>query len=259
MPAFENAEVFGEYSDGAAAIYQVQFSVGLHIVAMIPTMILGVIGAILGTIFTILNLKVSRLRAKYIALHRWRRITETCIIMFIMATLAVFLPASFPCATVNNCRPWLQKGETLVEHEEFVYECGVDGPPPTSGYYPHVLSNVEHYTCSEWERGRSANASCGYEAAGTVNIHYSPMATLMYMPGEDVIKHLFSRGTQQQLGYGPLFTFLIVYFFGIVPLGADRPGSVRLQWKMTEKWKREREKGKEMERKGLQKRREDQR
>lgn len=37
-------------------------------------------------------------------------------------------------------------------------------------------------------------------------------ATLLFGTGEEVIHHLFSRGTPLELGYGPLLSVLVLYW-----------------------------------------------
>ena len=40
------------------------------------------------------------------------------------------------------------------------------------------------------------------------------MATLAFVQGEEAIHHLFSRGTQHEIGYGACVIMLIIYFTG---------------------------------------------
>ena len=43
---------------------------------------------------------------------------------------------------------------------------------------------------------------------------YNELATLMHVPGSSAIKHLMSRGTPHEFGFGSLITFFIVYYLG---------------------------------------------
>lgn len=43
---------------------------------------------------------------------------------------------------------------------------------------------------------------------------FNELATLMHVPGSSAIKHLISRGTPREFGYGSILTFFIVYYLG---------------------------------------------
>lgn len=45
--------------DFKCSIFQISHGIGLNLLAFIPTVILGVIGGLLGAVFTFLNLKVE--------------------------------------------------------------------------------------------------------------------------------------------------------------------------------------------------------
>jgi len=45
--------------DFKCSIFQISRGIGLNLLAFIPTVILGVIGGLLGAVFTFLNLKVE--------------------------------------------------------------------------------------------------------------------------------------------------------------------------------------------------------
>lgn len=106
---------------------QVTYDVSMHILAIIPTVLCGVLGGVFGTMFTVLNLKISRWRSKRIAPHRINRILEPVFIMFIYGTLATFIPNGFNCTTVSNCtyvdEVTRQPTNDLPE-DEFFYTCG---------------------------------------------------------------------------------------------------------------------------------------
>ena len=41
------------------------------------------------------------------------------------------------------------------------------------------------------------------------------------MSGEDAIRHLLTRGTHREFGYGPLTAFLVVYLLGAVTIAGS--------------------------------------
>eukprot|EP00052_Salpingoeca_macrocollata_P012564 m.97626 g.97626 ORF g.97626 m.97626 type:complete len:836 (-) comp18538_c0_seq4:53-2560(-) len=188
---------FGAFSDSASILFQPEFEVKTHILIMLPTALIGVIGGVLGTLFTFANIKINRWRARYIAPSKWRRVAEPCIIMILMATLGVFLPRAFDCRSETNCVPDLPEGEDLDDQNEgFYYRCA------STSFA--VSSDLEKYSCAAWVG----------EEAGPRNITYNDLASLLFVQGEEAIHQLFSRGTGYELGYGACATMLIIYFVG---------------------------------------------
>ncbi|CAD7698711.1 unnamed protein product [Ostreobium quekettii] len=68
-----------------------------HIVMVIPAVVIGVICGLVGIVFTVMNLKVSRLRDELMKERKWWRVWEPCILAFIFVTGTVVLPMFFPC------------------------------------------------------------------------------------------------------------------------------------------------------------------
>lgn len=66
-----------------------------------PTVILGILGGLSGVLFTWINLKLCKLRNRWIARIPWRRVTEVVVVAFITTTLAVCLPAAFKCQPID--------------------------------------------------------------------------------------------------------------------------------------------------------------
>ncbi len=55
------------------------------------------LGGLLGGIFTYLNLKVNKMRSKYINKMKWLRVVEILIIVLAFSFVALYLPSVFPC------------------------------------------------------------------------------------------------------------------------------------------------------------------
>eukprot|EP00041_Stephanoeca_diplocostata_P021223 m.489642 g.489642 ORF g.489642 m.489642 type:complete len:885 (-) comp21770_c0_seq1:2817-5471(-) len=205
---YEYLGTFGSFSDKDSILYEVTYDVSMHVLALMPTVLCGVLGGVFGTMFTVFNLKVSRWRAKRIAPVRMNRILEPVAIMFIYGTLATFIPNGFNCTTVTNCT-YVDEVTRLPSNnlpdDDFFYTCGSASP---NGGYEHLSSEVREWSCGEKEEYVDANGITQY------TIHYNDMATLLYNTGEKTIHMLFSRGTHAQFSYGALVTMLLVYFAG---------------------------------------------
>ena len=73
-----------------------------HILATVPAMVLGLIAGIMAAIFTLLNLKIMRLRDALTGHMRWGRCVEPCLLTLLYVTGAMVLPLFFPC-TPTEC------------------------------------------------------------------------------------------------------------------------------------------------------------
>eukprot|EP00976_Prorocentrum_cordatum_P114234 1195821-Prorocentrum_minimum.AAC.3 len=61
--------------------------VSTHAVAIVPAALLGLCCGILGALFTYINVKVARLRKRFIGSNKIRQMAEPCAIMFVIATV----------------------------------------------------------------------------------------------------------------------------------------------------------------------------
>ncbi|XP_020629537.1 chloride channel protein C-like [Orbicella faveolata] len=186
---------FGMFKAEKNILFQISHGIGLNLLAFIPTVILGVIGGLLGAMFTFLNLKIARFRRSQVAKiksKQWKNIaklSEPILIMIITGTASVFLPAAFPC-TLFQCS---------------VTAGGNSDKCLTASQHPlHTERDVRNYTCP----GDTTIIN------GTVftNASFNEVATLLFITGEKAIHHLFSRDTPYQLGYASLCSVLVIYF-----------------------------------------------
>lgn len=165
----------------------------------IPTVIIGVVGGLLGAVFTILNLKMTRGRKKLLStisehtiLQKLIRLFEPALIMVLITLLAVYLPAVFPCSKYT-CKEGLTAGVSE--------NCVNDTRNPL-----HIEPTVVRYTCFEgevWQENQYTRKTNGT---------YNEMATLMFGTLENAVKHLFSRDTHLQFGFASLCSTLAIYF-----------------------------------------------
>eukprot|EP00035_Acanthoeca_spectabilis_P023009 m.447121 g.447121 ORF g.447121 m.447121 type:complete len:875 (+) comp19472_c0_seq1:188-2812(+) len=211
--AYVYLNTFGSFDDKNAILYKVTYDVSMHLLALIPTIVCGLIGGFLGTVFTVMNLKVSRWRKRVVAPNKYVRILDVAVIMIIYATLTVFIPKGFDCVKATQCtyQPFAAGAPTdPPEDQAFFYQCmqvGRQKAVPGRGYFPNLASKVKKFQCKEKELvGTTATGQDIYD------IEFNDMATLMFNSGEATINQLFSRGTSGMLGYGALFTMLFVYF-----------------------------------------------
>lgn len=64
--------------------------------------LLGVVGAVLGTACTWLNVRVSRWRHRHLRTHRWRKVAEAVFWAFVTATVMFVLPYIFGCRAKHD-------------------------------------------------------------------------------------------------------------------------------------------------------------
>ncbi|KAK9840815.1 hypothetical protein WJX81_006821 [Elliptochloris bilobata] len=186
--------------DTSTIFFEVQTVLANHVAAMAPAALIGVLAGLLAIGFTVINLKVARLRIRVLRGKRWWRMAEPCLLMGAFVTLGMLLPLAFPC-TPTQC--YIEQGQTQPV-------C----PPGVSPNVQRIVEqSLELYTCS----AGGADSETPAEARnGTLPRSYNELATLMSVTGEDAIRHLLSRGTHREFGYAALLVMLVFYFGGAV-------------------------------------------
>jgi len=201
---FQYTGSFGQFKTGQYILFQIEDGIDLNILGLIPSIILGVLGGLFGSLFIFMNLKFARLRLKamsYVTNQKYVkliRLMEPLTIMLITTTLSVLIPAAFSC-TPLSCVLGLDE-----QNGEMVCQNNAGG-----GKYVSLVvakPSVEKYTCPG-NRTEFQN--------GTVifNGSYNQAATLFFVTGEKAIQHLFSRNTHLEFDYAPLVIFFLFYFF----------------------------------------------
>ncbi|KAI7836469.1 hypothetical protein COHA_009686 [Chlorella ohadii] len=200
----------GQFGMFDSVFFEVKTQLTTHVLMVVPAAAIGIICGICAIIFTLINLKVARARQEFFKGRpaKWR-MAEPCALIVIFVTLGMILPLFFPC-TPTQCV--IIQGETKPLCPE--------GTPQDIKRI--VEDSTELYTCSrtahdseippEWDPDGKGGGS------GSKNISvpkaYNELATLMSVPGEDAIRHLFSRGTHREFGYAAIIVMLIFYFLG---------------------------------------------
>lgn len=200
---FKYTGSFGQFKTGKYILFQIEDGIDLNILGLIPSIILGILGGLFGSLFIFMNLKFSRFRMKaisYIKNQRYLkliRIMEPMTIMLITTTLSILIPAAFSC-TPMSCVLGLNE-----QNGEMVCQSSSGG-----GKYASLIvakPSVEVYTCP----GNTTEFNNGTEY---FNGSYNQAATLFSVTGEKAIQHLFSRNTHLEFDYAALVTFFVFYF-----------------------------------------------
>lgn len=164
-------------------MFEAGLEISAHILAVVPAAVVGLLCGLVGIAFTLLNLKITRLRDATLGRGRWRRCVEPCLLVVAYVTGTMLLPRLFPC-TPTHC----------VTYQHQVY-CGLQNitaaaegtaPPPDT---PPLLLPL--YTCSV---RMPADNSTWIPSSGTITpdtptnasalVYYNELATLMLNTGE---------------------------------------------------------------------------
>lgn len=188
---------FGQFKKDRYILFNIDKGIDVNIMIFLPTILIGAMGGLLAALFTFLNLKMARARKKilskikYSLMQKMMRCFEPVTLMLIVTSVSVFLPAGFGC-TEYTC--------SLGQAGNISYSCYNDSRTSL-----HVESSVVRYKCP---KGEFNQVGSNWFTNGT----YNEVASLFFLSGEDAVKHLFSRDTHLQFGFGSLATVLVFYF-----------------------------------------------
>lgn len=172
--AFRFTGQFGLFTDKSYAFY-VDIAMMSQIYMFGPVVLLGILGGVAGAGFTVLNVRLMKFRARWIARIRWRRLAEVVAVAFFTATLAVCLPLAFPCLPVDCAdNPGL---------------AGCTARLASSGVAPAEM--LTRFACPEG--------------------HYNAAASLLFTSSDKTIARLLKRETHYQFDYAAVLCLLIVY------------------------------------------------
>ncbi|CAL1544815.1 unnamed protein product [Lymnaea stagnalis] len=200
--AFERFQIigmFGEFRTSRYILFNVDEAVDINILMFIPSVIIGVIGGLLGSLFTILNLKIHRYRKRILAsisrqwVVRLVRLLEPALIMLIMSSFSVFLPMAFSCIPFTCI-----KGETGILSEYCVNDT-------MNKYDSHFVEENIFHTCNVGT----------YYLDGTTFVYngtYNELSLLIFSSKDEAMKTLYLRNSHKMFNYGPLFASLAIYF-----------------------------------------------
>jgi len=161
----------------------------MHVVTLVPAIVLGATGGLLGAFFTRLNVYINGLRKRLFTkpnklwLQKSIRAIEPVFIVFIMTCFTVFMPLGF------NCR---LKG--VLNNYTSVSDC----------YFQSVGTSKEI---------KLDSYNCLSPDANETQLYYNDVATLMQGSGTGYLNKLWSRGSFFMFEWSSCLAVFIVYFF----------------------------------------------
>lgn len=196
---FQYTGTFGQFKLHRYILFNINEGVDVNILMFIPTIILGVVGGLLGALFTILNLKIARLRRRILARikGKWKqngfRLLEPAVLMVIVTAFSVYVPAAFPCTDYTCIK---------ANSSDIAMNCLND----TTNNYRIDYGLTKDYTCAV---GQVWQVNTTWHTNST----YNEMASLLFETMERAVKNLFKHNTHLMFGYPSLFVSLGFYFF----------------------------------------------
>ena len=186
--------------------------VAVNVIAVLPSILMGIGGGVLGSAFTHANIIMSRWRKKFMSGFKSAsqrntiRVLEPILILLIMSTIHVYLPSFLGCTPVDcvySIKENSTLGDTMLDASA-QKECFPSDPVNNS----RMELNLVAYTCKYTDTPLNDNLT-EFHRKGS----YSESATLFFGTGEQAVYHLFSKHTHKQFSYAAMSTMLIVYFF----------------------------------------------
>ena len=201
---FKYSGPFGLFKTNKYILFQIEEGIDLNIIGLIPAVILGVFGGLFGSLFIVMNLQMAKFRKLILSkiskdwMKDIAKVLEPMTIILVYTTISVLLPALFGC-TPMSCVLVLDGAlDDMV-----CQSSAVSGATFVSLVV--AKPSVETYTCP-------VNITQLNNGTDFFDGSYNQAATLFFVTGEKAIKHLFSRNTHLEFGYGPLILFFIFYF-----------------------------------------------
>jgi chloride channel 7 len=195
-----------------STVFQVNRNVSTHLLSVFPAALVGVLTGAFAAGFTHLNLKAVSLRARLVGNDKLKKVLEPVLLVVLFSLITVVVPMWFPC-TPSGCVDTRGAGAG--------YPPGPPAPaPPPPGFFDE--SPAADVFCdggSDHLHQIVEESIMTYTCASHVDVNgtsgggrdYNELATLLHVSGEDAIKHLLTRGTHREFGYGPLIVFLLLY------------------------------------------------
>ncbi|ELU08671.1 hypothetical protein CAPTEDRAFT_215079 [Capitella teleta] len=231
--AFHFSGWFGLFHTDKYIIFKLGNAIPVNVIMFAPAMLLGFIGGIFGAIFTILNLKITRLRRRLVSrikppfAQKIVRFMEPPIIMIIYATITIFLPLAFPCKPMvcspeSNSSMLIQlKDVNSNDHhisdnghhmQDDAYHIDVPhSPPETLHSKSYCPPNDQKYVIDEQVKTFLCQAPV--KVNGTiVSGEYNEVASLLHSDVQSALRLLFSRRTHLQFNYESLLAVLPIFF-----------------------------------------------
>jgi chloride channel 7 len=166
---------------------------------LIPFMLIGCIGGLMGAAFIAVNVKVMKWRRDLIRGRKWHLLAEVMILSVVCSTLFFAVPFAAQCESVGalcfGCSCFNQAHLCLLlgvcMHCLMGVCCREIMPRPASFTGSYGTMKVTNFTCTD----------------GT----YNPIASLLFTPQSVAVRNLFSRGTADEFSLRSTGIFWFVY------------------------------------------------
>ena len=99
---------FGQFKAEKYILFQIDWKIDLNILGILPSIILGILGGLLGSLFIYTNLKLASLRSsiqRKITTKEWQKLAkmlEPLLVMLISSTVSILVPWAFPCQPIAS-------------------------------------------------------------------------------------------------------------------------------------------------------------
>ncbi|KAM9200256.1 chloride channel protein C-like [Mergus octosetaceus] len=183
---------FGFFEAEKRILFWVKNLLDMHVLAFIPTILLGMLGGLLGALFVSLNIKINKLRMRFFnsipksSVRKTSKLLETMLILVCTTTVTVYLPYFFPCTPVMNVRDGQLRNNSEIRNL--------------------FKREISEYGCSP------STSRIGPDGVRYSNRTFNQAAALLVENGKQGITYLFKRGTHEEFGYTSLCTALAFYF-----------------------------------------------
>ena len=186
--------------------------VAVNVIAVLPSVLMGIGGGVLGSAFTHTNILFAKWRKSFMGSIKSKcyanfvRVLEPILILSIMSAIHVYLPSMLGCTPVD-CIYSVKANSTLGDmmlDDSAAKEC-----LPTDVVNDSRMElNLVSYTCKYTDVPLNENRTTFHRTGS-----YSESATLFFGTGEQAVYHLFSKHTHKQFSYASMGTMLVIYFF----------------------------------------------
>ncbi|KAM9223217.1 chloride channel protein C-like [Leptosomus discolor] len=182
---------FGFFEAEKRILFWVKNLLDMNVLVFIPTILLGMLGGLLGALFVSLNIKINKLRMQFfnsipkLSLRKASKLLETVLILVCTTTVTVYLPYFFPCTPVMSVRNYQLRNNSDIINQ--------------------FKREISEYSCS-------SSTWIGPDGVRYSNQTFNQAAALLVENGKQGITYLFKRGTHEEFGYTSLCTALAFYF-----------------------------------------------
>ncbi|EPY22927.1 chloride channel protein [Strigomonas culicis] len=183
----EQRRLLGWVSNTASVLFEVNLTILLNLIAIVPSVFLGLLLGCIAALFTKVNLILIRWRRRHLLPFPHRRFLEPVVLA------AVFSAVMYVTTVLTECRTTKSRG----------------------------TYNASVYVWGTEDLGRLFNETCWS------NETYSPLGSLSMATGKNTIRHLFTRQTAGEFPPYYLLLYFVLYFtFACLSSGAAVSGGL---------------------------------